>query len=258
MGKTALITGASSGIGYELSKVFAKKGYHLVLVSRNEEKLNSISQDIKKQHDIQVKVVPKDLFKSSAPRELYDEVAGVGISIDVLVNNAGIGVYGRFIDSSMEDLGDLIQLNITSLTALCKLFGADMVKKGSGGIINVASTAAFQAGPFMGTYYASKAYVLIFSEALRNELKKDNVTVTVLCPGPTKTEFFKRGDMTGIKLERIPFIMSPAKVAETGFSGFLKGKTIVIPGLINKLLTFSVRLGPRRAVTAISSYLNKK
>lgn len=258
MKKTGLITGASSGIGYELSKVFAKNDYNLVLVSRNTEKLKIISEEIKKQHDIQVKVIAKDLSKSSAPQELYDEVTAGGINIDVLVNNAGVGTYGKFTDSSTEKHMDLIQLNITSLTMLCKLFGTDMVKNGSGGILNVASTAAFQAGPLVGTYYASKAYVLMLSEALKYELKQDNVTVTVLCPGPTQTEFFQRSDMIGTKLERNPYIMSAAKVAETGFYGLLKGKTIVIPGLINKLHVFSVRLTPRRVITAIAAFLNQK
>jgi len=258
MKKTALITGPSSGIGYELSKVFAKNGYNLVLVSRNTEKLKVVSEEIRLQHDIQVKVISKDLCKSSAPQELYDEVAAEGINIDVLVNNAGIGTYGKFIGSSTQKQMDLIQLNITSLTMLCKLFGRDMVKNGSGSILNVASTAAFQPGPLMSTYYASKAYVLMLSEALMSELKQDGVTITVLCPGPTQTEFFERHNMIGTKLERSPHIMSAAKVAEIGFSGLLKGKPIVIPGLINKLLAFSVRLAPRRVVTAIAYSLNKR
>jgi uncharacterized protein len=258
MRKTALITGASSGIGYELSKVFAKNGYNLVLVSRNTEKLNAVSGEIQKQHDVQVKVISKDLSKSAAPRELYDEVTADGIDIDVLVNNAGIGTHGKFIETSTEKHTDLIQLNITSLTLLCKLFGADMVKNGGGGILNVASTAAFQAGPLMGTYYASKAYVLLLSEAIKNELKAENVTVTVLCPGPTQTDFFKRNDMTGTGLEKSPHSMSAAKVAEIGFSGLLKGKTIVIPGLINKMLAFSVRLAPRSIAAAIAASLNQK
>jgi len=258
MKKTALITGPSSGIGYELSKVFAKNGYNLVLVSRNTEKLKVVSEEIRIQHDIQVKVISKDLCKSSAPQELYDEVAAEGINIDVLVNNAGIGTYGKFIGSSTQKQMDLIQLNITSLTMLCKLFGRDMVKNGSGSILNVASTAAFQPGPLMSTYYASKAYVLMLSEALMSELKQDGVTITVLCPGPTQTEFFERHNMIGTKLERSPHIMSAAKVAEIGFSGLLKGKPIVIPGLINKLLAFSVRLAPRRVVTAIAYSLNKR
>ncbi len=258
MTKTGLITGASSGIGYELSKVFAKNGYDLVLVARNAERLNDISEEIQKQYDVHVKVIPKDLSKSLAPQELYDEVAADGIGIDVLVNNVGVGTYGKYTDSSTEQQMDLIQINITSLTMLCKLFGTDMVAKGSGRILNVASTAAFQAGPFMSTYYASKAYVLLLSEALGYELRHDNVTVTVLCPGPTQTEFFQRIDMIGTNLERSPFKMSAAKVAESGFSGMLKGKTIVIPGLINKLLAFSVRLTPRRVTTAIASFFHKR
>jgi short-subunit dehydrogenase len=256
--KTALITGASSGIGYELSKVFAKNGYGLVLVSRNTEKLITVAEEIKKQHDTQVKVVPKDLFKSSAPQEIYDELAADGIKIDVLVNNAGTGVYGKLTHSSAEKQMDLIQLNITSLTMLCKLFGTDMSKNGSGRILTVASTAAFQAGPLMGTYYASKAYVLMLSEALNRELKQDGVSVTALCPGPTQTAFFKRNAMTGTRMERCPYMMSAAKVAEIGFSGLLKGKPIVIPGLINKLLAFLVRLTPRRAASAGAYFLNQR
>ena len=258
MRKTALITGASSGIGYELSKVFAKNGYNLVLVSRNMEKLKTVSEEIKKRHDVRVKVIPKDLSKSAAPQELYDEVAAVSINIDVLVNNAGIGVGGKLTETSVEKHLDLIQLNITSLTMLCKLFGADMAKRGSGKILNVASTAAFQAGPLMSTYFASKAYVLLLSEAIKNELKKDNVTVTTLCPGPTRTEFHERNEMIGISLDSRLFKMSAAKVAEIGFSGLVKGKTIVIPGLVNKLLAFAVRFSPREINTFVASYLSQK
>ncbi|MFV1998436.1 MAG: SDR family NAD(P)-dependent oxidoreductase [Acidiferrobacterales bacterium] len=258
MKKTALITGASSGIGYELSKIFAKNNYDLVLVSRDANKLKSISEEIKKQHDTQIRVIPKDLCISSAPQELYDEINADNISIDVLVNNAGIGSHGKFTDSKSEEQANLIQLNITSLTMLCKKFGADMVKRGSGRILNIASTAAFQAGPLMSTYYASKAYVLLFSEGLRHELKNDGVTVTVLCPGPTRTEFFKRSNMIGTRLERSPHTMSAARVAATGFSGLMNGKTIVIPGLINNLLAFSVRITPRRVITGITHFLNQR
>ena len=258
MRKTALITGASSGIGYALSNVFARNGYNLVLVSRNGERLKMVSEEIEKQHGVQVNVLPKDLFKSAAAQEIYDEVAAAGIKIDVLVNDAGIGAYGKFTDSSTKKHMDLIQLNITSLTMLCKLFGADMAKNGSGRILNVASAAAFQAGPLMSTYYASKAYVLLLSEALKSELEKDGVTVTALCPGPTKTEFFQRHDMIGTRIERSPYMMSATEVAEIGFSGLLKSKTIVIPGLINKLVAFLVRFTPRRIATAGAFFLNQK
>lgn len=258
MSKTVLITGASAGIGYELSKIFAKNGYNLVLVSRNKQRLEVIAKELENQHDVQAKVIPKDLSKSSAPQELYDDIAADGIDINVLVNNAGFGTNGKFTDFSTDKHMDLIQLNITSLTMLCKLFGTDMVKKRSGSILNVASTAAFLAGPFMSTYYASKAYVLMLSEALNSELAQDGVNVTVLCPGPTHTEFFVRNEMTDTKIAKSPLIMKAADVAQAGFAGLMKKKKIVIPGLINKLGAFSVRLTPRSVITSIARSLNQK
>jgi short-subunit dehydrogenase len=258
MNKTVLITGASAGIGYELSKVFSKNGYNLVLVSRNKQRLEVIAKEMENQHDIQAKVIPKDLSKSSAPQELYDEIVADGIDITVLVNNAGFGINGKFTDFSADKHMELIQLNITSLTLLCKLFGTDMVKRRSGSILNVASTAAFQAGPLMSTYYASKAYVLLLSEALKNELAQDGVNVSVLCPGPTQTEFSVRADMSSAKIVNVPWKMSAAEVAEIGFSGLMKGKKIIIPGLMNKLLAFSVRFTPRSVLVLITRSLNQK
>ena len=184
MNKTILITGASVGIGYELIKVFSKNGYNLVLVSRNEEKLKAVAEEMEKQNEIRAMVISKDLSRLASPRELYDEVAAAGVDIDILVNNAGFGINGRFTDFSAEKHMQLIQLNINSLTMLCNLFGADMVKRRHGSILNVASTAAFLPGPFMSAYYASKAYVLSFSEGIRNEVAKYGVKVSVLCPGP--------------------------------------------------------------------------
>ena len=258
MDNTALITGASAGIGYELSKIFAKNGYNLLLVSRNKQRLEVIAKEMENQHDILAKVMSKDLSKSSAPQELYDDIVSDGININVLVNNAGIGTNGKFTDFSVDKHMDLLQLNITTLTLLCKLFGTDMVKKRSGSILNIASTAAFQAGPFMSTYYASKAYVLMFSEALHNELAQDGVIVTVLCPGPTHTEFFERNEMIDTKLAKSPYIMKAADVAQAGFTGLMNGEKIVIPGLINKLLAFTVRFTPRSVITLITRSLNKK
>jgi short-subunit dehydrogenase len=257
MRKTALITGASSGIGYELGKIFAKNDFDLVLVSRNEEKLENIAGELKKKHDIQVRVIAKDLSKPSSPKELYDQVTGEGTRIDVLVNNAGVAAYGKFTDSRADRNMDLIQLNIAAPTILCKLFGADMAREGSGRILNVSSTAAFQAGPLLSTYYASKGYLLLLSEALSHEFKQDGVTVTALCPGPVKTEFFKRNDMTDTKLNDSPFMMNAARVAEIGFSGLMKGKPLVIPGAINKLLVFLERLAPRRVASSVAYLLNK-
>ncbi len=258
MSKTVLITGASAGIGYELSKIFAKNGYNLVLVSRNKQKLEVIAKELENKYGIQAKVIPKDLSKSSASQELYDNITANGIDIDVLVNNAGFGTNGKFTDINAHKHMDLIQLNITSLTMLCKLFGTDMVKKRTGRILNVASTAAFQAGPLMSTYYASKAYVLMLSEALYYELSQDGVSVTVLCPGPTHTEFFKRNEMIDTKLSKSPHIMKAEDVAKAGFDGLFRNKKIVIPGLINKLLAFTVRFTPRSIMTLIARSLNQK
>lgn len=258
MNPSALITGASSGIGYELSRLFAKNGYSLILVARNGDRLDAVARELRRLFGIQVKVLAKDLGLPPAARELYDEICAENIAIDVLVNNAGIGISGRVVDSSTASHTGLIQLNITALTVLCRLFGADMVKRGSGRLLNVASTAAFQAGPFMSTYYASKAYVLMFSEGLRSELKGTGVTLTTLCPGPTRTDFFNRAGMRGSKLERNPFVMSPAEVARAGFSGLMKGKSVVIPGLANKIMAFATRFAPRSLTSTITSYLNRE
>lgn len=258
MNKTALITGASAGIGYELSKIFAKNSYDLVLVSRNKERLEVIAEEMEDHHGIAAKVIPKDLSKSLTPQELYDDIVNDGIQIDVLVNNAGFGLNGNFTEFSADKHAELIQVNVSSLTLLCNLFGTDMVKRRSGSILNVASTAAFQAGPLMSTYYASKAYVLSLSEALNNELARYGVNVSVLCPGPTYTEFADRAEMSSAKIINVPWIMQAAEVAQVGFIGLTKGKKIIIPGLMNKLLAFNVRFTPRSVLVMITRFLNQK
>ena len=257
MKKTALITGASVGIGYELSKIFAGNNYNLVLVSRTKQKLEAISKELENKHGIQAKVIPKDLSKSTAPQELYDEIVADGIEITVLVNNAGFGLNGKFVDISTDKQMELIQLNITSLTMLCKLFGTDMVKRRSGRILNVASTAAFQAGPCMSTYYASKAYVLLFSEGINNEFAQNGVDVSVLCPGPTNTEFADRAKLNYTKILNVPWIMNAAEVAEIGYAGLMNRKKIIIPGVMNKFLAFNSRLMPRSLSVLILRYLNQ-
>ncbi len=258
MNKTALITGASAGIGYELTKIFSKNGHHLVLVARNKERLDAIAAEMQEAHNIQAKVISKDLSEPDSPQEIYDEVVADGIDIDVLVNNAGFGLNGPFIDFSTEEHMALIQVNVTALTLLCDLFGADMVERRSGRILNVASTAAFQAGPLMSAYYASKSYVLLLSEALDNEFAKDGVHVSVLCPGPTKTKFAERADMSSTKIINVPWLMDAAEVAEIGFAGLMKGKRIIIPGFMNKLLAFNTRFTPRFIVVLIARSLNQK
>lgn len=257
MSQTVLITGASSGIGYELSKIFASNGYNLVLVSRSTGDLENLSRQLAEKHNIQARTISKDLSKNTAPKELYDEIVADGIVITVLVNNAGFGLSGKFVDLSIEEQIEQIQLNITSLTLLCKLFGKDMTRKRGGKILNVASTAAFQAGPFMSTYYASKAYVLSFSEGINNELKKHGVHVSVLCPGPTRTKFWERSENRHSKLLKVPWVMRANDVAAIAYSGLMKRKKIIIPGKMNNFLVFSIRFMPRSIATFICQYLNE-
>ncbi len=257
MTKTALITGATAGIGYELSRVFAQNEFNLVLVARNKDKLEQMAQELEKIDNITVSIIQKDLCEPTAAQAIYDEVSAAGRFINVLVNNAGIGMHGLFTGFNNKTIMDVVGVNITSLTLLCRLFGADMVKTGSGKIMNVSSTAAFQAGPRMSVYYASKAYVLMLSEALDFEFKKSGVTVTALCPGPTRTEFFDRHDMSHLKVATGPWLMDAADVAKAGFEGMMKGKTIVIPGFLNRISAFLTRFSPRKIPAVIVNFLNQ-
>jgi uncharacterized protein len=256
--KTVLITGGATGIGYELSKLFARDNYNLILVARDKDRLNEVSVELEKEFNVIVTTISKDLSSPNSAEELYHDVCCAGCHVDVLVNNAGIANYGKFTDSDIKKQIKLINLNITSLSILCRLFGNDMASSRSGAILNVASVAAFQAGPLMSTYYASKAYVLLFSEALKNELQEDGVKVAVLCPGPTKTEFFQRNSWTGSKVETSHYLMSAADVAEYGYRGLLQGRTVLIPGIINKLSIFLVRFLPRSLINMITCHLNKR
>ncbi len=246
--KTALITGASTGIGRELAKIFAREGYHLVLVARNAQALYELAGSLQKKHGISVRTIPKDLSRPQTPEEIYEELGRDSLAIDVLVNNAGAGVGGLFKDTDLGAELSTIQLNLASLTHLTKLFLRDMLKRGSGKILNVSSTAAFQPGPTMAVYYATKAYVLSFSEALAEELRGTGVTVTCLCPGPTETEFQARAGISGIRLLQFR-TMDAATVARKGYEGLIKEKTLVIPGIFNRLFAWGVRFVPRRLVT---------
>jgi hypothetical protein len=256
--KTALITGASGGIGYELAKLLARDGYDLVLVARNEAKLAQAANGLQKNSAISVKVMAQDLAVPEAPLEIYQELKREDIEITVLVNNAGFGAYGLFREMDLEGMLHMIQVNITSLTHLTKLVLGDMLPKRAGKILNVASTAAFQPGPLMAVYYATKAYVLLLSEALANELRSSGITVTALCPGPTETGFQERAAMQDSKLLRVVGVMDAETVAKLGYRGLMKGKTIVIPGLKNKILVQSVRLGPRSLVAEIVRRLHER
>jgi short-subunit dehydrogenase len=248
--KTALITGPSSGIGLELTKIFADRGFNLVLVSRNEKKLLEMAGELGSSFGVSVKVIAKDLSSASAAEEIFDEIQRHSVTIDVLVNNAGLGSYGPFAESDLAAQQEMMQVNMVSLTQLTRLFLPGMLHRGEGKILNVASTAGFQPGPLMAVYYATKAYVLLFSEALANELKGTGVTVSTLCPGPTTTGFQRRARMEESRLVRGP-LMDARSVAQIGYDGLMKNKTIVVPGLMNKVGVFSLRLIPRKMVTRI-------
>ncbi|MFB2771670.1 SDR family NAD(P)-dependent oxidoreductase [Pelatocladus sp. BLCC-F211] len=249
--KTALITGACSGIGYQLACLFASDNYNLVLVDRWGEKLAEIAEEFPKKFRIAVKSIVKDLSTSTSPEEIFSEVRCSGIQIDVLVNNAGFGTYGLFHEIDLMTELEMMQVNVVCLTHLTKLFLKDMVKQGRGKILNVSSTAAFQPGPLMAVYFATKAYVLSFSEAIANELEGTGVTVTVLCPGPTASAFHERTGMADSKLVKGKKMMDAQTVAQLGYSGLLANKTLVIPGVKNKLLVEIVKLAPREQVTRI-------
>jgi short-subunit dehydrogenase len=254
-GKTALITGASGGIGYELAKLFANGHYNLVLVARSAPKLAQFADELQRQFSVSAKAVPLDLTAAPAPQFLFDQLLREGVAVDILVNNAGYGVLGEFSKVSLEENLGQIQLNIIALTHLTKLFLGPMTERRSGRIMNVASTAGFQPGPLMAVYYATKAYVISFSEGLANELEGSGVTVTCLCPGPTDTNLQERAGMENTKLVKTLRPMDAKTVARDGYRGLMAGKTLVISGFRNWLVAESVRFSPRKLVTAISRKL---
>ena len=250
----ALITGASAGIGAELAKVFAARGHDLVLVARNESQLREVAGECErlgaKSH-----VLPADLSLPQAPSVIHERLRADGIHVDVLVNNAGFGTHGEFAAIDADADLRMLQVNIVALTHLTKLFLRDMVDRRAGKILNVASTAAFQPGPLMASYYASKAYVLSFSEAIAVECRPYGITVTALCPGPTLTEFQKRAGIETSRLFR-KGAMDARTVALAGFDGLMRGRRIVIPGAANRLMVALVPFAPRSLVTRVTRRFN--
>jgi len=248
--KTALITGASGGIGYELALLFARDGFDCILVARGHEKLNALAARLESEFRVKTMVLPKDLSNPSAVDEIYEEISAASMPVDVLVNNAGFPVFGLFSETDLDTELEMLQVNVVALTQLTKLFLRGMIERRYGRILNLASTAAFEPGPLMAVYYASKAYVLSFSEALANELGGTGVTVTALAPGPTRTGFQKRGQLEDSRLVQGQ-IADAQSVALAGYRGLMAGKTIVIPGFTNKLIPWIVRISPRAVVTRV-------
>ena len=260
----ALITGASAGIGAELAKLFAADGYDLVLVARDEARLRAVGDEAARKHGVRFHVVPADLSDPAAPEAVFQAVGALGVEVEALVNNAGFGLLGPFVNTGGEpanDLGrelDMIQVNIAALTHLSKLFIPGMVARRRGRVMNVASTAAFQPGPLMAVYYATKAYVLSFSQALAVELDGTGVTVTALCPGPTETEFQKAAHMENSRLFKITKVMDAATVARAGYAALRAGRGIEIPGLMNKVMAQSTRFAPRSMAARIARYVQER
>lgn len=253
--RIALITGASGGIGYELAKLFAQDQVGLALVARNGDKLATIAQELRSLGAPRVEVIVADLADARAVPPLLRDLEARRLEVDVLVNNAGYGLSGSFATTDEPTELGMIQLNIGALTALTKGVLRGMLARGRGRILNVASTAGFQPGPFAAVYSATKAYVLSFSEALAEELAGTGITVTTLCPGPTATGFAARANMQQSRLFRPGTTMTPQAVAAAGYFGLKRGRRLVVPGLFNKIQLQSLRVSPRSWVAKIARAL---
>src|SRR5258707_8417054 len=254
---TALITGASGGIGYELAKLFARDRHNLVLVARSADKLGRVATELQPS-GVTLKTIALDLAAPPAPRFLFDRLQSDGTTIDILVNNAGYGSFGDFAQMPEEKIRGQLDLNIRALTELTRLFLPAMIARRSGRIMNVASTAGFQPGPLMAVYYASKAYVISFSEAIANELHNSGVTVTCFCPGATHTGFAARAGTEKSRLFKKLGSMSAKKVALDGYRAVMEGRTLAIIGAHNWMVAQSTRFAPRKMVTAISRWVAEK
>ncbi len=248
MKKTALITGASGGLGLSFVNIFAADGYDLVLVARNAERLDEIKKEIEAKYGVAVLTVPKDLCSDTGASEVFEATKSANITVDVLVNNAGFGDFGEFYKSDLAKQVRMVDLNCIALMELCHLYLPEMVKHGEGKILNVDSIAAFQPGPLMSTYYATKAFVLSFSQALTRELKGTGVSVTALCPGPIRTNFDTAAELGESGLFKNLKVWDPDTVAQFGYKNMKKGKPVCVCGFVNKIIVFSNRLAPRALV----------
>ncbi len=249
---TAVITGASSGIGLEIARLFAADRHDVLLVARRESRLQEVAALLTREFGIAASFLAADLGAPGGARRVLEEIARRRLTVDALVNNAGFGLYGAFSESDPRATLEMVEVNVTSLTELSRGVLPSMVERRSGRILNVASTAAFLPGPLMAVYYATKAYVLSFSEALANELSGTGVTVTALCPGPTRTAFQERAGLSGSRLFAGPLVGDARRVARAGYRGMVRGRRLVVPGLANKAMVQALRFSPRRLVTAMA------
>jgi len=252
MTKTALITGASSGLGVEFARIHASVGDNLVLVARGKEKMDALKTELEKQYAISVYVISKDLSEPSAAQDIFALLQAQKIHIDYLINNAGFGDFGLFAECNWEKQQQMINLNVMALTCLTRLFLPDMIQQKFGKILNIASTAAFQPGPTMSVYFATKAFVLSFTEAIANELNGTGVTATALCPGATATGFKDAAALNESRLFKGNQIAGSKEVAAFGYKNMMKGKTVVVYGFMNYIMAQSVRFAPRSIVTSIA------
>ena len=243
----ALITGGTSGIGKELAKLFAQDGYNLVIVARDEDELNNTSHEIADRFGVNITTISKDLMEPNAAEELYDEVKEKGITVNVLVNDAGQGQHGNFVDYDIQRDVDIIQLNIVSLTVLTKLFLKDMIARNEGKILQLSSLASKTPGPLLAVYSATKAYVQSFTQAVINEIKDTNVTMTALLPGATDTDFFNKADAENTKQVQDMKLDDPADVAKDGYEALMAGKDQVISGFKNKMQSAMSSILPEQA-----------
>lgn len=256
MHKTAVITGASSGIGLEMAYILAEEGYHLILINAHSDKLNAIKADIQSRFGVQVDTLRIDMGLPGAADSIYNFCKS--FDIDVLVNNAGFGVKGQFTQTSWQEEEEMLGVHIYTLTKLCKLIGSKMQQNRKGRILNVSSVAAFQPGPLMAVYYATKSYILSFSQALAVELQHSGVTVTVLCPGPTRTGFQQRVGSESSLLARRKLLSSAKEVARYGYHAMLHGDKVAIPGITNKLLVLIGKLIPHSVTCRLLYWLQQK
>ncbi|NMO21136.1 SDR family oxidoreductase [Pyxidicoccus fallax] len=256
--KVALITGASAGLGEQFAQCFARDGHDVILVARGAGKLEALAARLEKDHGVTAHVLPADLGQPDAPQRLFDAVRERGLAVDFLVNNAGFGSTGAFLDQDLAREAEMVEVNCTALLKLAHLFARPMRERGFGRILNIASTAGFQPGPYMATYFATKAFVVSFSEALAHELKGTGVTVTCHCPGATHTEFAQRAGNAKTRLFQRPGVAKAPDVAADAYAAMMRGRVLAVHGVLNWLGAVMVRFSPRFAVRSLAASLNQQ